>query len=147
MNGYRMRKAVLFAVVAVVCSLAAAQQKTVKTPYPEARRMYDQFDKTLSKALLWEKTTIQDRTKAINDATRLRDVMSKAFGDFSQCSRAATAHVDFVSNLNGFAAASQLGTTVKPFEVLAAMRSAETFGNSRAPCYDEVEALDVSAKK
>ena len=88
-----------------------------------------------------------ERTKALNDAQRHRELITKAMGDFSQCSRAASGHVDFILNMNGLVAASQRGATVKAFDILAAMQSAETFGNSRAPCYDEVEALDVTTKK
>ena len=147
MNGDQMRKIVFFTLLAVACGLAAAQQKPVKTTYRDARRLYDQFEKALSRTLTWEKTTMVERVKALNDAQGHRNLITKAIGDFSQCSRAASAHVDFILNMNSLVAASQRGATVEAFDILSAMQSAEIFGNSRAPCYDEVEALDAPAKK
>ena len=143
MNGEKMKKIALLLLVSLACVSVNAQKNPTKTSYVEARRLYDQFDKTLSRALLWEKTSVQDRRKAINDAIQLRETIDKALGEFSQCSKAGAAHVDFVLNLNSFSASAQSGSAIKPFDVLGAMQSAERFGNSRAPCYDEVAALEI----
>ena len=124
--------------------------RSTKAPtisYSDARKLYRQFDQTLSQVGLWEKKRQPERVQLLQDSIKHRDAVSKAFGDFSACASAAAMHVEFVSNLNAIVFRAEGGSQVQTFYLLSALRAAESFGNHRAPCYDAVEALDTPVKK
>lgn len=126
---------------------AIAQSKPPAISYPEARKLYNQFDRTLSQVGLWEKKALPERRQLLEASLRHRDAVYKAFGDISACGAAATTHVEFITNLNAISYWSQGGLQPKPFDLLSAMRFAEQFGLNRMGCYDAVEALDTVARK
>lgn len=80
-------------------------------------------------------------------ATAHRDRVQKVLGPQSFCAKAADRHVDFLSNLNAIVSAGEGGGSVSTFQLLSALDSAQWFGNHRAACYQEVEALDTVAAK
>lgn len=130
------------------CTNVPAQLKQPdRAAYAEARKLYNELEKPISRSLLWEKTTQQQRLEAVKIATDLRDRTYKLWGDMAQCSMAAKWNLIFVQNLNKIALASQTKGSLNYFEMLAALREAEEFGSHRAACYDYVEALDAPAKK
>jgi hypothetical protein len=137
----------LIIATALASAASHAQTKPTRAQYGEARKLYDEFDRTISRSMLWEKKPIGDRKAALQQAIAHRDRISKLMGDSSQCSAAASLHVDFISNLNALVAAGEGVGKLKTFDVLGAVSNAEVFGNRRAGCYDEVEALDAPLKK
>lgn len=145
-----MKKTVWTALIiatAFAPALAQAQAKPTRAQYGEARKLYDEFDRTLSRSMLWEKKPADERRKAMQQAIAHRDRITKVMGEMSQCSAAASLHVDFISNMNSVVSAGEGVGKVSAFELLGAMNNAQVFGNRRAGCYDEVEALDAPAKK
>ncbi len=138
-----MKKLFCLFVLVVACGAATSQTKPPKAVYPEARKLYNEFEKTLNAAMLWEKKTPAERAAAVKAAMAHRDRVAKMWGDFSACTAAADAHVIFVVDMNKIVASSAL----KPFELLGALRSAEQLGNHRGDCYDSVEELDQVAKR
>jgi hypothetical protein len=135
----------LFCLLALIaaCGTATAQTKPPKAAYPEARRLYNEFEKTLNASMLWEKKTPAERAFAVQAASAHRDRVTKMWGEFSACTGAADAHVDFVVDMNKVVTSR----TLTPLGILSAMKSAERFGNKRGGCYDAVEELDQVAKR
>lgn len=97
--------------------------------------------------MLWEKKKPTERAAAVKAAMAHRDRITKMWGDFSPCTAAADAHVNFVAEMNKIVSAGEGVGNLTPFELLGAMRGAEQFGNHLGGCYDEVEALDQVAKR
>jgi hypothetical protein len=126
---------------------ASIAQPPPKAAYPEARRLYEEFEKTLRDSMLWEKKSLPARMAAVKAATAHQGRVNKMWGDGSQCAGAAAAHVDFVISLNRIAAAGDGTSRQNPFDLLGAMNNAERFGNHRAACYEAVEELDQVAKR
>jgi hypothetical protein len=127
-------------------ALASQSQAQTKVSYSEARKLYNQFDKTLSAVGLWGKKNQSERTQLLQAAMRHREQVEKSLGVSSQCATAANMHVEFVSNLNAIGRAKDGTGTPTHFESFMALASAEQFGNHRAACYDQVEALDTPKK-
>ncbi|WP_309679472.1 hypothetical protein [Polaromonas sp.] len=142
-----MKKLFLLLAMAAMCSGSMAQQKPPKAAYPEARKLYDEFDKTLRVSMLWEKKKPAERAAAVKAAMAHRDRITKMWGDFSACTAAADAHVNFVVEMNKIVSVGEGVGNLKPFELLGALSSAEQFGNHRGGCYDAVEELDQVAKR
>lgn len=137
-----------YTLVAASLLIAIATSANAQKPtYDEARRLYNQFDKTLSAVGLWGKKQQPERVQALQNAMQLRARLTKIMGNFSQCANASAAHVEFISNINAIGSAAEGGSQVTPFQLMMTMAMAERFGNSRNACYDEVEALDTPKKK
>lgn len=134
-----------------LCTVVAMMSITIgayaKPGYADARAIYDQIGGTLSKGLLWEKKSPQERRQAVVMATALRDRASKSMGPQSQCAQAAEMHLNLVMNMNVIASAGQGVGKVSTFQLLGMLGEAEALGERKAACYDEVEALDALAEK
>lgn len=137
----------LMIAAALAPAIVQAQSKPTRAQYGEARKLYDEFDRTISRSMLWEKKPAAERVAAYKQAIAHKERLSKLMGDTSQCGYAASTHVEFVSNMNALVSAGEGAGKVTPFQLLGAMNNAQAFGNFRAACYDEVEALDTAAKK
>ena len=137
----------LVGAVALLPIMALAQPTPTRAQYPEARKLYNEFDRTVSRSMMWEKKSQADRIAAYKQAIVLKERMSQIMGDSSQCGYAASTHVEFVSNMNALISASEGVGKLTPFQMLGAMNNAHAFGKFRAACYDEVEALDTVTKK
>lgn len=150
MNGEPMKLAlliVIFGVSVLGAPISHAQNKLTRANYAEARKLYNEFDKTLQVTVLWEKKKPAERAAAVKAAMAHRDRVDKLWGDFSPCSSAANFHVDFVADMNRIAYFSEGPGALDALTLLRALRSAEQLGNHRARCYDAVEALDAPVRK
>lgn len=142
------------ALVIVICGasvlgtpISHAQSKLTHKNYSEARKLYNEFDKTLQAMALWEKKKPADRIAAMKAAVAHSDRITRLWGDFSACSSAAVSHVDLVTEMNRIVSVGEGAGGLNAFTLLGALSSAEQFGNHRAGCYDAVEALDTPARK
>jgi uncharacterized protein YqcC (DUF446 family) len=128
--------------------IAVSAEAAAPTPsYKDARKLYDEFGKTLSAATLWEKKKPQERAAASTAAMALRDRMEKMWGVPSACAATAIFHVVFITEMNTIVSAGEGVGQPRAFNLLGAMTASEQFGNHRAACYEAVEALDASVKK
>ena len=126
---------------------SAVEARDNKIAYQEARSLYNEFGKTLSAAGLWDKKSPADRALWYRAAEQNKRRIDRGFGELSACGKTALSHLDFLVELNQMAFAEQGGLKVAARPRIAALAAAERFGNHRAACYDEVEALDTGAVK
>lgn len=131
------------AACAVIAAVSGQLYAQPKTSYDEARRLYDQFDKTIFAVGLWDKKKQPERTQLIQAAMRHRERIEKLLGATSRCANAAAFHVAFVGGLNAIGRAKDGIGNPTHFELMMALASAEQFGNHRAACYEQVEELDT----
>lgn len=135
------------AACAVFCWASAPAFAQKPPSYAEARQLYNQFGKTIAAVGLWDKKQQAERTQLLQAAIALNNKAEKLFPPFSQCLSAANMHVSFVSSLNAIGRSKDGINSPTHFELMMALASAEQFGNHRAACYDQVEALDEPKKK
>lgn len=123
-----------------------------KTPsYKEAREIYEQLGKPVAATGLWDKKPLSERLAAVKAAdqliARVEKLDGKGFGGpLSACKRAATAMKFYVMDLNDLALVWEGRSQVRNANTLFSPSfNAVNFGEMKAACYEEVEALDTVA--
>ena len=114
--------------------------------YRDARKVYDEIESLQYQTGLWYKKSLAERRAAVDQVTSLQARTERMWPGRSQCKEAAAFAADYVVNLNSFALILQGSRQPQPSDLYAALFNAVTFGEKRASCYDEVEALDQVKK-
>lgn len=136
--------ACLLSVVLLVGSSAV----TATPSYSDARKVYDEINNALYANGLLYKKPLPERTKVVQAAGALVEKTQRLWPGPSRCKEAAAFMKDYIVNLNSFALMLEGKRSVQaPAELYGAMFNAVVFGEKRAACYDEVEALDTSSSK
>lgn len=144
-------KTLLIALCLAGAASGAFAQK--KPAYDEARAIYDELGKPVAQTSIWFRKPLQERIQAARSADELvkraeRLWGTAAIGPGSACRKAAIGMKFYVLNLNDLALLAEGRRTLSsPSDLLAPSFHAVQFGQDKAACYDEVEALDTGAKK
>jgi hypothetical protein len=138
-----MKKLLALALAACLAATAAA-----KPNYNEARILYDHMNKVRSGTNLWDKKTLQESIKAVQEASVVVDKAEKLYGaaPSSQCTQAAIMRREYVNALHQIHLAFSGRGKATDFQMYAGLYNAAAFGEKMANCYDEVEALDPANK-
>jgi hypothetical protein len=127
---------------------AASAQAQKKPSYADARKLYEEIDKSLSATGLWYKKPLQERIRGRQSASALIERAEKLMGPSSRCREAAIFMHDYLGSLNDFALVVEGRRQISnPHELFAPMFNAVVFGEKKVACYEEVEALDTPAKR
>lgn len=119
--------------------------------YKDARNLYDQLGKPVAASGVWWKKPLPERQQALREADALAKRAESLFGTsrrFAACRSAALAMKTFILDLNDLALVVDGRREIKNAVALFAPSfNAVAFGEHKAFCYEEVEALDTQAKK
>ena len=133
------------ALLLLTTGTAFAQQQP---NYNQARQIWQQIDAVLGQTGRWHKMPLAERNKRLDAAVQLKTKASSLWPGPSRCKEASSFMVDYIQSLNSFALVVEGKRSLDtPSDLYAPMFNAVVFGEKRAACYDEVEALDIPAKK
>lgn len=140
-----MKKTCISLALLLLGGAACAQQQP---SYKDARKVWEQINQVLYDTGQWHKKALAERQKRLNAAQEISAKADRLWAGPSRCKEAASFMVDYVQSLNSFALVIEGRRSLDtPSDLYAPMFNAVVFGEKRAACYDEVEALETPAKR